>query len=72
MKKGNKILMTSLMSVLVMSMNAMPVLAEETTSNEKDIVVLYTNDIHCGVNEEKSMGISGVAAYKAEMAKEYG
>lgn len=72
MKKGNKILMTSLMSVLVMSMNAMPVLAEETTSKEKDIVVLYTNDIHCGVNEEKSMGISGVAAYKAEMAKEYG
>ena len=55
MKKGNKILMTSLMSVLVMSMNAMPVLAEETTSKEKDIVVLYTNDIHCGVNEEKSM-----------------
>lgn len=39
---------------------------------EGDIVVLYTNDIHCGIEEKDSMGITGVAAYKADMKKAYG
>lgn len=32
---------------------------------EKDIVILYTNDVHCGVDD--TIGYAGLAAYKAEM-----
>ena len=34
-----------------------------------DIVILYTNDVHCSVdqNVNKNMGYAGVAAYKADM-----
>ncbi|MEG1862256.1 MAG: bifunctional UDP-sugar hydrolase/5'-nucleotidase [Oscillospiraceae bacterium] len=32
---------------------------------DKDLVVLYTNDVHCGVDE--AIGYAGVAAYKAEL-----
>ena len=45
---------------------------EEVKPQEGDIVVLYTNDIHCGIEEKDSMGITGVAAYKADMKKAYG
>ena len=36
-----------------------------------DIVILYTNDVHCGVDD--AIGYAGLAAYKAEMeaANEY-
>ena len=30
-----------------------------------DIVILHTNDVHCGVSD--GLGYAGVAAYKAEM-----
>ena len=39
----------------------------------EDIVVLYTNDVHCSVAQAEkdgtatNMGYAGVAAYKAEM-----
>lgn len=32
---------------------------------EKDVVILYTNDVHCGVDD--TIGYAGLAAYKAEM-----
>ncbi len=38
---------------------------------EKDIVVLYTNDVHCGVdNTEDSFGYAGLAALKKDMEAE--
>ncbi len=38
-----------------------------TDALSTDIVILYTNDVHCAVDE--SIGYAGVAAYKAEMLK---
>lgn len=35
-----------------------------------EIVVLYTNDVHCGVDD--GIGYAGLAAYKAEMEAAYG
>jgi len=68
--RKKKAVITSLVSAMALSMNAMPVWAADTTTNEKDIVVLYTNDIHCGVDE--GIGFAGLAAYKADMVAEYG
>ena len=73
--RSKKLLVTSLASVMAFSMNATPFMAAETAKAEAkgdDIVVLYTNDIHCGISEKESMGISGVAAYKADMIKQHG
>ncbi|MDY2691496.1 MAG: bifunctional metallophosphatase/5'-nucleotidase, partial [Oscillospiraceae bacterium] len=39
--------------------------AADAKSN--DIVILHTDDVHCGVTD--GMGYAGVAAYKAEMLK---
>ncbi len=37
----------------------------ETTDTGKDIVIVYTNDVHCGVDGD--IGYSGLAAYRDEM-----
>lgn len=68
-KKGRKIAITSLVSVVTLSMSMLPVMAAEQMKGE-DIVILYTNDIHCGV--EDNLGFAGLGAYKAEMIAEYG
>ena len=36
-------------------------------SESKDIVVLYTNDVHCAVDD--NVGYAGLAAYRTEMLK---
>lgn len=36
-----------------------------------EVVILYTNDVHCGVEVENSIGYAGVAAYKKDLEKEY-
>ena len=43
------------------------VFAADEKSN--DIVILHTDDAHCGVND--NLGYAGVAAYKAEMKKSH-
>ena len=49
------------------------------TFSHGDIVILYTNDAHNGVNQVKdqdgtvtNIGYAGVAAYKDKMEKQYG
>ena len=42
--------------------------AQEALDAQKDIVVLYTNDVHCAI--DKNIGYAGLAAYKAEMEKD--
>ncbi len=38
--------------------------------NLNDLVILYTNDVHCGIdNTEESFGYAGLAAYKTQMEK---
>ncbi len=35
----------------------------------EDVVVLFTNDVHCGIDE--NIGYDGLAAYKKEMSEKY-
>ena len=76
MKK--KVLSLVLAAAMVMGLAA-PALAAEESENGK-IVILHTNDVHCGIDpvtdEETgavtNVGYAGVAAYKAEMEAQYG
>lgn len=70
--KSKKVVIASLVSAMALSTNVIPLFAAEETADAKgkDIVVLYTNDIHCGVDDK--IGFAGLAAYKAEMVKTYG
>ena len=76
MKK--KVLSLVLAAAMVMGLAA-PALAAEESENGK-IVILHTNDVHCGIDpatDEESgavtnVGYAGVAAYKAEMEAQYG
>lgn len=44
--------------------------ADEPESRERDIVVLYTNDVHCGVDDH--LGYAALAGYKAQLEEQYG
>lgn len=52
---------------MVMSVTAGVTAATEITAQaaEQDIVILYTNDVHCGVDD--NIGYAGLALYKKEM-----
>lgn len=72
-KIRSKLMTTSLAAVLTLSLNGVPVMAQGTAAKQdQDIVILYTNDIHCGINEKESIGMDGVAAYKTDMIQQYG
>lgn len=75
---------TALMLALVLTMLALGgcaggsgdggAVSSDTTGGEagsatEEIVVLYTNDVHCGI--EDAIGYAGLAAYKAEMEALY-
>ncbi|MGN8969126.1 bifunctional metallophosphatase/5'-nucleotidase, partial [Intestinimonas sp. HCP28S3_D6] len=76
MKK--KVLSLALAAAMTVSLAAPALAAEESESGK--IVILHTNDVHCGIDpvtdEETgavtNMGYAGVAAYKAEMEAQYG
>ncbi len=59
-----KLLALLLCLVMVLGLGT-TALAADAKSN--DIVILHTDDVHCGVSD--GMGYAGVAAYKAEMLK---
>ena len=42
--------------------------AAEALEAQKDIVVLYTNDVHCAI--DNNIGYAGLATYKSEMEKD--
>ena len=52
---------------MVVSVTAGVTTATEITAQaaEQDIVILYTNDVHCGVDD--NIGYAGLALYKKEM-----
>lgn len=64
MKWNKRRLFRILMALcLVLGLQTGSVLAAEVQSG--DIVVLYTNDVHCGVDD--GVGYGGVAQYKQDM-----
>ncbi len=67
-KISNRVL--SVLMALVMVLTVLPTMAFAAETKSDDIVILYTNDVHCGVDAGKpkgSMGYANLAAYKKEM-----
>ena len=42
----------------------------DAAADAAPIVILHTNDVHCGIDD--AIGYAGLAAYKAEMEAAYG
>ena len=55
----------ALLLTLCLLLGMMSTLAFAADAKTDDIVILHTNDVHCGVTD--GLGYAGVAAYKAEM-----
>ena len=66
--KLHKGLVSALLSVSLSLALAGPALAAEP--GENDIVILHTNDVHCGI--EDGLTYAGVSAYAKEMEAQYG
>lgn len=68
MKKTSKFLSLFLTLAMTFSLCVTAGAADTTTVPAKgDIVVLYTNDVHCAVDD--NIGYAGLAAYRADMKK---
>ena len=65
MSSGKKVLSLLLAVILIFSLFGTALAAESV--NNKDIVILYTNDVHCAA--EDNIGYAGLASYKADMLK---
>jgi len=68
--KAKKVLCLLLAMVLTLGLCGSALAAgtpEVTAAASNDIVILYTNDVHCAVDD--SIGYAGLAAYKADMQK---
>ncbi len=61
MRRSSKLVSLLLVLCMVFALTVSAFAAEPTG----DVVVLYTNDVHCGVDD--NLGYAGLAAYKAEM-----
>lgn len=63
MNKSKKLISLFMALVLIVALCGGSTFASES----KDIVVLYTNDVHCAVDD--NVGYAGLAAYRTEMLK---
>lgn len=61
---GKKRLLALLMSV-VMAMTLFAGMTVSVAAADQDIIVLFTNDVHCGVDD--NIGYAGLALYKQQM-----
>ena len=68
--KLHKGLLSALLCLSLSAAAVGPVLAAEPAGEENNIVILHTNDVHCGI--EDGLTYAGVAAYEKEMAAQYG
>lgn len=68
-KRASKVLSGLLAASMLWSLSV-PAFASENTEAENDIVVLYTNDIHCTADD--GMSYAAIAGYKGEMEAVYG
>lgn len=65
MKGNKKRRILSLWLAFVMVLSLTTGMSFASLASDKDIVVLYTNDVHCGVDE--NIGYAGLALYKKQM-----
>lgn len=68
-KRASKVLAGLLAASMLWSLSV-PALADENVEAQDDIVVLYTNDIHC--TSDDGMSYAAIAGYKGEMEAAYG
>lgn len=61
-----KILLLLIAALFIFSQSVMA--REAPAQLDKDVVVLYTNDVHCGVDDY--IGYAGLAAYKQQMIEQ--
>ncbi len=55
----------SLTAAAALLISIFPMTVSAAAKKEDDIVILYTNDVHCGI--DKTIGYDGLALYKREM-----
>ncbi|MEY8355302.1 bifunctional UDP-sugar hydrolase/5'-nucleotidase [Lachnospiraceae bacterium 54-53] len=65
MKGSKKRRFLSLWLALLMVLSLTTGMSFSTLAADQDIVVLYTNDVHCGIDD--NIGYAGLALYKKEM-----
>lgn len=68
-KRASKVLAGLLAASMLWSLSV-PAQADENVEAQDDIVVLYTNDIHC--TSDDGMSYAAIAGYKGEMEAAYG
>lgn len=68
MKKTLRYGISALMLAAALTAAQLPVYADDSGKSD-DIVILYTNDIHCGI--DTNIGFDGLALYKREMQTKY-
>ena len=68
MKKHLTKRLLALLLTLLMVLSLLPMSFAEDAPKSDDVVVLFTNDIHCGVDQtDSSIGIAGLAKIKKEL-----
>ena len=68
MKKLLSILLSAVFTVSLLTVSAG---AENAEEESKGVVILHTNDVHCGIYEDDStLSIAALAAYKARLESE--
>ncbi len=68
MKKFIRIMVAGAATVFAAAAVHFPVYSEDSGKSD-DIVILYTNDVHCGI--DVNIGYDGLALYKREMQEQY-
>lgn len=61
--------MKKLLAVLLVAMMSLTLFGCQKAANDDDIVVLFTNDVHCGIDE--NIGYAGLKAYKNSLTKNH-
>ena len=62
---GKKLLMAALILALLLSVGGQAFAEDAAAEKNGDIIILYTSDIHCGVDE--GFGLAGVAQIRQEL-----
>ncbi len=58
-------------AALLISLTAVPTVSAESAEGSKGVVILHTNDVHCGVNaDDETFGYAELAAYQAKLESE--
>ena len=63
-------ILVSLSLALSLPMVTFAAPSADTGADAAPIVILHTNDVHCGIDD--AIGYAGLASYKAEMEAAYG